>query len=184
MAALAEQRRVSTPSRWVFALLLLASALLAVEAARQFAMPGDPTVRDVPLTLPLDRDAQLFTLSNHAQVWLLREPDGTIQAFSARSPWNFGPAVRFEPISDQRWVPAQVFYDGWTSFDRLGGAHVGPATRGLDRFDVRQVAPDRVVLLDGTHVTLGWCRDEIYPHCSRENGPFPQALAKPPAQAR
>jgi hypothetical protein len=187
MAAWVEQRRVSTPSRWLLALLLLAGALLVAEATRQFAMPGDPTVRDVPLTLPLDRDAQMFTLKNNAPVWLVRQSDGTLVAFAGRSPWYFGPLVRLRselfgearPQDGHSW-----FYDGWNTFDRDGTVRCCPSFRGLDRFEIRQVSPERVVILDGSHVTLGTCIAQAVGsgRCS-SGGEFKQQLAQP-AQAR
>ncbi len=174
-------------ARWLLAGLVLMGALLLGEAVRQFATPVQPRPLEVTLTLSPGQYVQLHSLSNGAQIWLVRQPDMSMRAFSARSPWSAGGPVRL--LSDAETAdraPSLLFTDGWTLFHRDGTPDVGPAIRGLDRFELRQHSRDTVVLIDASHVILGECVTETGTasrYCSTTGHPV-RERARVPQQAR
>lgn len=157
-------------------LAVILTTLLAVSslALVQFAWPTGPgALREVSIpNLPNEPLATRFLVADGVPIWVVRQPDGNVSAFWARSPHR-GCHVEYATAESGRldgYVNTLLaesgqpggFYDvcsgaAWT----LDGTHFfGPGPRGLDSFDV-QADEDGSAIIDLRRTLVGTCSSGI-----------------------
>lgn len=174
--------------RVLLAALLLGMLLAAGLATAAMLRPSlDAHVASV--RLPADAIAAPFR-EGQLGGWVVRQPDGSLWAFSAASPHQGQPVglvgpgnPLYESFGTTRSFDGPAFFrDTIGSIWQLDGTRLfGPAPRGLDRFDISSVEGDWVTVDLGT-LHLGACSPQVHfhgpPPCSsvevpRESAPRP-----------
>ena len=179
-------------------LALVVTTLLAVSslALAQFIWPTGPgALRGISVssfsTEPL---AAQFLIADGVPIWLVRQPDGNVSAFWARSPHR-GCDVEYASASSS--VPDVSYW--LVASDQPGGLYdvcshatwlldgtliFGPGPRGLDSFDVR-AHEDGSATIDLRRIHVGSCSSGIHfssppPHyCSTPDQPLYDDRALP-----
>ncbi|MBT5774367.1 MAG: hypothetical protein HOH95_08320 [Dehalococcoidia bacterium] len=143
-------------------LALVLTTLLAVSsvALAQFIWPTGPgALREISVSnLSNEPLATQFLIADGIPIWLVRQPDGNLSAFWARSPHR-GCNVEYDTATSGRLggvvnsllansSQPGVFYDvcsgaAWL----LDGTRIfGPAPRGLDQFEVQLTGPSEATI--------------------------------------
>jgi len=167
--------------RLLLAVLLLSVGLsggiVALEMARPQIGPRTASVR-----LPADGVAVSFT-EGQLSGWLVRQADGSLAAFSAASTHRGQPVMivlpndpLYDRIGPQYHENAPgLFRDVIGSMWRLDGTRIfGPASRGLDAFQVNSVDGEWVTI-NLAQLRLGACSPQVTFH----GRPFCSTLAAP-----
>lgn len=128
---------------------------------RTLRVPRVELISDIPKFIPVTSfgaDGR-----NTHGVWVTREADGTVTAFSSQGPEQ-GCFVAYRPEQS-------AYRDGCTQalYARDGSALTGEATRGLDAFETSTDPAAIIVALDRSR--LGACRDAGASGCSRPEAP-------------
>jgi hypothetical protein len=169
----ADARTGLSPQRLAVGLALTAVAALALAGLALFLWPSVPPSTVLIADLPQQPfEARPFR-HDFIDGWLVRQEDGSLRAFWARSP-HLGCYVDYVAPDGSRNASYLEFFKDlaggggfidlcgniWYSYWTLEGDRVCcPAPRGLDRFDVRLV--DGAVELDLGRVRLGACSPAV-----------------------
>ena len=191
--AVARQWRPVDLRRMLLGGLLLGMLLAAGLATAAMLRPSlDAHIASV--RLPADAIATSFR-EGQLSGWVVRQPDGSLLAFSAASPHRGQPVdlvrsgtPRYESFATTHSFDAPAFFiDTIGSIWQLDGTRLlGPAPRGLDRFEISAVEGDWVTVDLGT-LRLGACSPQVTfhgtPQCSSMEVPH-ESVPRPVTEFR
>lgn len=140
-------------------LALVLTTLLAVSsvALAQFIWPTGPgALREISVSnLSNEPLATQFLIADGIPIWLVRQPDGTLSAFWARSPHRgcdvaYADANTIPEVSEWLVTTGEPggFYDVCSHAAWLldGTLIFGPGPRGLDQFEVQLTGPSEATI--------------------------------------
>lgn len=159
--------RVAMWQRLALGVAVLALVFITAGAIGSFGTPRSEIPLEVKLSLPSNLLAKRYTLSNDVEVWLVRQIDGRISAFSVRSPLS--PHYRILPYEPPAPIDNRtpMFTDNFGEYARTGEGLWGHVSnRSLDFFSTRQTSADEIVIEDAHWLTLGWCVSDNTEYCS------------------
>jgi hypothetical protein len=169
---------MSLPRRLLFTASIVALVVLAFVAFTQFGTPSPEKPIEARLAFPSDLRAKYYTLPNRVGVWLVRQTDGTVSAWSATSP-RFGLPVRLRIHRGE-----VLLSDSDALYDFQGTRVFGPAISGLNSFPLRSIGDDAFVIDDVQWVMAGCARSSSGNTCGPDTSIPPARLRSTPAKPR